>query len=189
MLCSGAKVKIRVHWRISIEAPESMQESKLFARRLQELDERFVNTFIRKNEIFYMPFTCSPIWRIIRKLFLSTGCLCYNSSSDTIFLDGRFPLDADRGNWSLLLRCESLQHKHQNVHVSRHLMGLGHYFTTCTGNCNHAFGSPNMVLSCSEVFRFPSFLCGKALQWSWWPFYLASLLEKKEGVQSYTSVK
>ena len=24
---------------------------------------------------------------------------------------------------SLLLRCESLQHQHQNVHVSRHLMG------------------------------------------------------------------
>ena len=115
MLCRGAEVKIRVHWRISVEAPESMQESKLFARRLQELDERFVNTFIRKNEIFYMPFTCSPIWRIIRKLFLSTGCLCYNSSSDTIFLDGRFPLDADWGNWSLLFRCESLQH--QNVHV------------------------------------------------------------------------
>ena len=48
--------------------------------------------------------------RIIRKLFLSTGCLCYNSSSDAVFLDGRFLLDADRGNLSLLLRCESLQH-------------------------------------------------------------------------------
>ena len=47
---------------------------------------------------------------IIRKLFLSTGCLCYNSSSDAVFLDGRFLLDADRGNLSLLLRCESLQH-------------------------------------------------------------------------------
>ena len=47
---------------------------------------------------------------IIRKLFLSTGCLCYNSSSDAVFLDGRFLLDADWGNLSLLLRCESLQH-------------------------------------------------------------------------------
>ena len=48
--------------------------------------------------------------RIIRKLFLFTGGLCYNSSSDAVFLDGRFLLDADRGNLSLLLRCESLQH-------------------------------------------------------------------------------
>ena len=47
---------------------------------------------------------------IIRKLFLSTGCLCYNSSSDAVFLDDRFLLDADWGNLSLLLRCESLQH-------------------------------------------------------------------------------
>ena len=158
MLCRRAEVKIRVHWRISVEAPESMQESNLFARRLQELDERFVNTFIRKNEIFYMPFTCSPIWRIMQKLFLSTGCLCYNSSSDAVFLDGRFLLDADQGNWPLLLRCESLQHQHQSVHVSRHLMV--YYFTICTGNCNHAYGSPKMVLSGSEMFRFSSFLCG-----------------------------
>ena len=48
--------------------------------------------------------------RSIRKLFLFTGCLCYSSSSDAVFLDGRFLLDADRGNLSLLLRCESLQH-------------------------------------------------------------------------------
>ena len=94
MLCRGAKVKIRVHLRMSVEIPESMQESKIFARRLQELDERFVNTIIRRNEIFYMPFICSPILRIIRKLFLSTGCLCFYSSSDTVFLDGRFLLDA-----------------------------------------------------------------------------------------------
>ena len=48
--------------------------------------------------------------RSIRKLVLFTGCLCYSSSSDAVFLDGRFLLDADRGNLSLLLRCESLQH-------------------------------------------------------------------------------
>ena len=59
----------------------------------------------------------------IRKLFLSTGCLCYNSSSDAVFLDGRFLLDFDRGNISLPFRCESLQHQQQDVHVSRHLMG------------------------------------------------------------------
>ena len=47
---------------------------------------------------------------IIRKLFLSTGCLCYNSSSDAAILDDRFLLDADWGNLSLLLRCEGLQH-------------------------------------------------------------------------------
>ena len=61
--------------------------------------------------------------RSIRKLFLFTGCLCYNSSSDAVFLDGRFLLDADRGNISLPFRCESLQHQQQDVHVSRHLMG------------------------------------------------------------------
>ena len=44
----------------------------------------------------------------IRKLVLSTGCLCYNSGSNAVFLDGRFLLDADRGNLSLPLRCESL---------------------------------------------------------------------------------
>ena len=46
--------------------------------------------------------------RSIRKLFLFTGCLCYSSSSDAVFLDGRLLLDADRGNLSLLRRCESL---------------------------------------------------------------------------------
>ena len=56
MLCRGAEVKIRVHERISVQAPESMQESKLFARRLQGLDEKFVNTIIRKNEIFLHAF-------------------------------------------------------------------------------------------------------------------------------------
>ncbi|XP_066022935.1 uncharacterized protein [Pocillopora verrucosa] len=44
----------------------------------------------------------------IRKLVLSTGCPCYNSGSNAVFLDGRFLLDADRGNLSLPLRCESL---------------------------------------------------------------------------------
>ena len=48
--------------------------------------------------------------RSIRKLFLFTGCLCYSSSSDAVFLDGRFLLDADRGNLFLLLPCKSLQH-------------------------------------------------------------------------------
>ena len=69
MLCRGAEVKIRVHERISVQAPESMQESKLFARRLQGLDEKFVNTIIRKNEIFYMPFTCSPMKNNAKTLF------------------------------------------------------------------------------------------------------------------------
>ena len=49
-------------------------------------------------------------FRITLKLFLFTGCLYYNSSSDAVFLDDCFLLDADRGNLSLLLRCKSLQH-------------------------------------------------------------------------------
>ena len=32
------------------------------------------------------------------------------------------------------------------------------YFKTCTGNCNHALGSPNLVLSCSKVFDFLLFV-------------------------------
>ena len=28
----------------------------------------------------------------MQKIFLSTGCLCYNSSSDAVFLDGRWML-------------------------------------------------------------------------------------------------
>ena len=58
-------------------------------------------------------------------------------------------------------------------------MGWVYYFKTCTGNCNHAFGSPNLVLPCNEVFPFPSFLYGQVFHWSWWPCHLASLLEKK----------
>ena len=45
MLWRGAEVKIRVHERISAQA-----------RRLQGLDEKFVNTIIRKNEIFLHAF-------------------------------------------------------------------------------------------------------------------------------------
>ena len=58
-------------------------------------------------------------------------------------------------------------------------MGWVYYFKIYTGNCNHAFGSPNLVLPCNELFPFPSFLYGQVFHWSWWPCHWASLLEKK----------
>ena len=68
---------------------------------------------------------------------------------------------------------------------------LKHALVTCTGNCNHAFGSPNLVLPCNELFPFPSFLYGQVFHWSWWPCHLASLLEKKgyKAIRVITSKK
>ena len=58
---------------ISVEALKCMQESKLFECRPQELDEKFVNRTIRKDETVYMPFACSSIrgfhWKEVLKLF------------------------------------------------------------------------------------------------------------------------
>ena len=76
---------------------------------------------VASASVYRMSLLFAPL-RSIRKLFLFTGCLCYSSSSDAVFLDGCFLLDADRGNLSLPLRRESLQHQHQDVHVSCHLM-------------------------------------------------------------------
>ena len=64
---------------------------------------------VASPSVYRMSLLFAPL-RSIRKLFLFTGCLCYSSSSDAVFLDGRFLLDADRGNLSLPLRRESLQH-------------------------------------------------------------------------------
>ena len=59
--------------------------------------------------------------------------------------------------------------------------------TSFRGNCNHAFGSPNMVLSCSKVFGFPSFLMVGL------PVIMVAISlgfpAGKEGLQSYTSDK
>ena len=51
------------------------------------------------------------------------GCLCHSGSSNALFPNGRFLLDARRGNPSLPVCCESFQHQHQDAHVSRHFMG------------------------------------------------------------------
>ena len=186
MLCRGAEVKIRVHWRISVEAPESMQESKLFARRLQELDERFVNTFIRKNEIFYMPFTCSPIWRIIRKLFLSTGCLCYNSSSDTIFLDGRFPLDVDWGNlYFFVVKVYNINTKMYMYHV----ISWGKFIILQHALETVIMLSDRKIWCCHAVkcFDFPPFFVGRSSSDLGGHFTWHRYWKKKEGLQSHTS--
>ena len=125
----------------------------------------------------------------IRKLFLFTGCLCYNSSSDAVFLHGRFLLDADRGNLSLLLCCESLQHQHQDAHVSRHLMGWVYYFTACTCSYNHAcfrITKSGVVIHWSVSISFLSL-------WVGLPVIMVAIslgiAAGKEGLQSYTSDK
>ena len=64
---------------------------------------------VASASVYRMSLLFAPL-RSIRKLFLFTGCLCYSSSSDAVFLDGCVLLDADRGNLSLPLRRERLQH-------------------------------------------------------------------------------
>ena len=64
---------------------------------------------VASPSVYRMSLLFAPL-RSIRKLFLFTGCLCYSSSSDAEFLDGCVLLDADRGNLSLPLRRERLQH-------------------------------------------------------------------------------
>ena len=56
-------------------------------------------------------------------IFSLADCLCRSSSSDAVFPNGCFLLDADRGNLPLSACCESLQHHRKDTHVSRHLMG------------------------------------------------------------------
>ena len=51
------------------------------------------------------------------------GCLCHSGSSNALFPNGRFLLDARRGNPSLPVCCKSFQHQHQDAHVSSHFMG------------------------------------------------------------------
>ena len=69
----GGGSEIRVRVPISVEALKCMQESKLFECRPQELDEKFVNRTIRKDETVYTPFACSSIrvfhWKEVLKLF------------------------------------------------------------------------------------------------------------------------
>ena len=74
LLCrGGGESEIRVRVPISVEALKCMQESKLFECRPQELDEKFVNRTIRKDETVYTPFACSSIrvfhWKEVLKLF------------------------------------------------------------------------------------------------------------------------
>lgn len=72
LLCRGGS-EIRVRVPISVEALKCMQESKLFESSPQELDEKFVNRTIRKDETVYTPFACSSIrvfhWKEVLKLF------------------------------------------------------------------------------------------------------------------------
>ena len=112
-----------------------------------------------------------------KKIFHFTGFLCYNSSSDAVFLDGRFLLDADRGNFSLLLRCESLQHTHLDLHVSRH------FVVTVTMLSDHQIWCCHAV----KCLDFLPFL------WVGLPVIMVAISlgfpAGKEGLQSYTSDK
>ena len=70
-----------------------------------------------------------PPWMKCEKRYFPLsfeGYLCHSGSSNAIFPDGRLLLDARRGNLPLPVCCESLQHQHQDAHVSRHLMGYFH---------------------------------------------------------------
>ena len=48
----------------------------------------------------------------------SIGCMCCSSCLDALLPYGSFLLDADRGNFSLLLRCEGLQYRWKNGYLS-----------------------------------------------------------------------
>ena len=67
-----------------------------------------------------------PPWMKCEKRYFPLsfeGYLCHSGSSNAIFPDGRLLLDARRGNLPLPVCCESLQHQHQDAHVSCHFMG------------------------------------------------------------------
>lgn len=52
-----------------------------------------------------------------------TGCLCYSSHSHAVFPGGSFLLDVRRGNLLLLACCSGLQHRKQDAHLSRDVVG------------------------------------------------------------------
>ena len=88
------------------------------SKRHRTHGERLLRSFHLINQIF-LP-------KQKKNIFPFAGCLYRSSSSDAVFPDGCLLLDAGRGNLPLPVCCESLQHQHQDAHVSRHLMGYFH---------------------------------------------------------------
>ena len=54
----------------------------------------------------------------------SIGCMCCSSCLDALLPYGSFLLDADRGNFSLLLRCEGVQFRWKNGYLSLFFPGV-----------------------------------------------------------------
>ena len=88
------------------------------SKRHRTHGERLLQSFHLINQIF-LP-------KQKKNTFPFAGCLYRSSSSHAVFPDGCLLLDAGRGNLPLPVCCESLQHQHQDAHVSRHLMGYFH---------------------------------------------------------------
>ena len=53
----------------------------------------------------------------------SAGSLCRSSSSYAVLSDGIFLLDVNRGNLPLPVCCQGLQHRRQNLCLSRDFLG------------------------------------------------------------------
>ena len=94
------------------------------SKRHRTHGERLLRSFHLINQIFLPKQKKNKKQK--KNIFPFAGCLYRSSSSDAVFLDGCLLLDAGRGNLPLPVRCESLQHQHQDAHVSRHLMGYFH---------------------------------------------------------------
>ena len=184
MLCRGAEVKIRVHWRISVEAPESMQESKLFARRLQELDERFVNTFISKKE-----WNAHPYEELYENSFFPQAACVTIAALIQYFLMAAFHWMLIEGIdlYFFVVKVYNIKTKVYMYHV----ISWGKFIILQHALETVIMLSDRQIWCCHAVncFDFPPFFVGRSSSDLGGQFYLASLLEKKEGLQSYTSDK
>ena len=94
------------------------------SKRHRTHGERLLRSFHLINQIFLPKQKKNKKQK--KNIFPFAGCLYRSSSSDAVFPDGCLLLDAGRGNLPLPVCCESLQHQHQDAHVSRHLMGYFH---------------------------------------------------------------
>ena len=189
MLCRGAEVKIRVHWRISVEAPESMQESKLFVRRLQELDERFVNTIIRKNKIFTCLSHAHPYEELYENsFFLQAACVTI-AVLIQYFLMAAF-------HWMLIegIDLYFFVVKVYNINTKMymyHVISWGKFIILQHALETVIMLSDRQIWCCHAVkcFDFPPFFVGRSSSDLGGHFTWHRYWKKKEGLQSYTSDK
>ena len=100
-----------------IEATENMVRSPSQVGRVMAKMREYVNTLKWPLVARYW------LLLIINELRYFAGCLRSSSRSSAVLSDGSFLLDVRWGNLPLFACCKSLQHRKQDAHLSRVVLG------------------------------------------------------------------